>query len=71
MDDGYVAPRALRRTFLNQNSRAQVESNEQSERDPFWVAKLRAGPLWLDTRTTRLMQASRRVAMTSSPIRGS
>ena len=47
VDDGTVSTNAMRRGVLNDRTRDAIQKGTQTECDPFWLAKLRAGALWI------------------------
>ena len=51
VDDGTVNTNVMRRDAPDQRTLDLVEKGKQSVCDPFWLAKLRAGPLWLSNET--------------------
>ena len=51
VDDGMVNANVMRRDALDQRTLDLVEKGKPSVCDPFWLAKRRAGPLWLSNAT--------------------
>ena len=51
VDDGTVNANVMRRDAPDPRTLRLVEQGKQSVCDPFWLAKLRAGPLWLSNAT--------------------
>ena len=51
VDDGTANANVMRRDAPDPRTLRLVEKGKQSLRDPFWLAKLRAGPLWLSNET--------------------
>ena len=51
VDDGTVNANVLRRDAPDTRTLDLVKKDKQSICDPFWLAKLRAGPLWLSNGT--------------------
>ena len=56
IDDGTVNANVLRREALDKRTLELVDKGKQTVCDPFWVAKLRAGSLWV----SNTMQHDRR-----------
>ena len=51
IDDGTVNANVMRRDAPDPRTLELVRKEQQSRCDPFWLAKLRAGPLWLSNET--------------------
>jgi hypothetical protein len=51
VDDGLVNANVLRREAPDKRTHKLVEMGKQSVCDPFWLAKLRAGALWVSNMT--------------------
>ena len=51
IDDGTVNANVMRRDAPDPRTLELVRKEQQSRCDPFWLAKLRAGPLWLSNDT--------------------
>ena len=51
IDDGSVNANVLRREVPDKRTLELVDKGKQSVCDPFWIAKLRAGPMWVSNAT--------------------
>ena len=59
VDDGTVNANVMRRDSPDSRTLELVKKEQQSICDPLWLAKLRAGPLWLSNETAPELSLSR------------